>query len=204
VAANNVLAYAHFIEFDSSSDLFTLFWNESNPSRRGAFISFIGRHVITRSPPEKWFSDQQDVVTNKLQKLWNWILEHCNDAKTLKEFEFWISTTVFEPVWLADHVDQTLKKGKVQIDWEIGLEDSLPEFANCAPEKTVSILRSYLIENGRGGRQLFLTSPKNLKEILTKLHANSVTKKDTYHLINDLLPLGNRRYWDLKEIISSD
>jgi hypothetical protein len=88
------------------------------------------------------------------------------------------------------------------MDWDIGLEDSLTTFVNQAPEQTLHILRLALVEGGSKDQWVYMRYMNKLEEPLKALYMNPLTRDETYKLINDLLPLGNGRFWSLKDIVS--
>ncbi len=204
LASHIALAFLHFKDFTFTSDLFVKFWNEKNSKRHEAFVSFIGRHVITRQTPEQWFLDNHQEVKNKLIQLWDWILSNVQDPDIYGAFEFWINTKVFEPVWLADHLERSLKITSGHLDWDIGLMDSLNELAQSAPGKTLEILNLYLLDGQRSGNNRWFIQIPRIKEILRMLYGEPDTKirEGVRQLINDLLPLGNGRFWELKDILN--
>lgn len=204
LATHIALAYIHFKEFDFETDLYKAFWNTDNTKRWGAFVSFIGRSVISRDRPKEWFEEHPEVDIKKLEAFWDWALEHCSDKEALQEFGFWMQTkdNIFDPVWLADRVNMTLEKTGGNIKWEIGFVDSLQTLATAAPEKTLSALRKHLIDgsilkDARG----YIRVDSNLIDALKILYANPLTKNGTYKLINELLPIGGGQFWGLKEVI---
>ncbi|MDP2655704.1 MAG: hypothetical protein Q8P17_04255 [bacterium] len=204
LATHLALAYLHFSDFDFGSDLYKSFWSIPNTKRHGEFISFIGRHVISRDSPEEWLEDHGEVSVEKLEAFWDWALEHCDDKEALQGFGFWMQAKykIFDPVWLADRIDKTLEKTNGDIGWEIGFVDSLPTLAKTAPEKTLSALRRHLIDGSilkeaRG----YIRVDSNLLDVLRTLYANASTREGTYKLINDLLPIGGGQFWGLKEIL---
>lgn len=204
LATHIALAYVHFKDFDFNSTLYKEFWSKPNTKRWGGWISFIGRSVISRDRPKDWLKEHPEVDVKKLEAFWDWALEHCEDKEALKEFGFWMQTKddIFDPIWLADHIDRTLEKTNGDIDWEIGLMDSLPALAKVAPEKTLSILRRHLIDgsilkNARG----YIRVDSDLIDVLKVLYANPATKDGTYKLINELLPIGGGQFWALKDVL---
>lgn len=203
LATHLALAYVHFDDFGFQSDLYESFWKNKNTKRQGTFISFIGRHVISRDQASQWIAEKK-VNVKKLSDFWEWALLHCADKEALKEFGFWMQTKhkIFNPVWLAEHIDKTLEKTGGDVDWELGMVDSLPDLAKAAPEKTLSILRRYLLDGSTlRERPGYLRMDQDLRVVLRDLYANSTTKEATYQLINDLLPIGNGQFWDLKDIV---
>lgn len=204
IATHMALAYMHFKDFGFDSDLFKAFWSTQNTKRWSEFISFIGRSVISRDRPKDWLKEHPEVDTKKLEAFWDWALENCTDKKALQEFGFWMQTKdgIFDPVWLAERIDKTLEKTGGDIEWEIGFVDSLPVLAKSAPKKTLGALRRHLIEGSilkeaRG----YIRVDANLMEVLKTLYAHASTKRGTYALINDLLPIGGGQFWGLKEVL---
>lgn len=204
LATHIALAYIHFEDFGFDSDLYKAFWSIPNTKRWSTFVSFIGRSVISRDRPKQWLADHPEVKMEKLEAFWDWALEHCNDAEVFQEFGFWMQTKdeLFDPRWLAEHIDKTLQKTKGNIDWEIGLVDSLPALAKVAPDQTLSALRSHLIEGSilkeaRG----YIRVDSNLLGVLKTLYENASTREGTYKLINELLPIGGGQFWSLKSVL---
>src|SRR3989338_2222906 len=204
LATHLALAYIHFKEFGFESDLYKAFWNVPNSKRYTAFVSFIGRHVISRDRPEEWLKENEEVSIKKIEAFWDWVLEHCDDKEALQGFGFWMQAKykIFDPVWLADRIDKTLEKTNGNIGWEIGFVDSLSILAKAAPEKTLSALRRHLID-GKILREArgYIRVDSNLIDVLKTLYANPSTKDRTYKLINELLPIGGGQFWGLKEIL---
>lgn len=204
LATHIALAYLHFDHFGFKTDLYKLFWDKSNTKRHGEFISFVGRHVISRDNPEQWLKEHPEVSVKKLEEFWDWALQHCNDKEALQEFGFWMQAKckIFDPAWLAERIDRTLEKTGGDVEWEIGFMDSLPILAKVAPEHTLSALRRHLLDGkilkeSRG----YVRVDNDLIETLKILYVNSSTQEGTYKLINDLLPIGGGQFWGLKEIL---
>ncbi|MEK7524715.1 MAG: hypothetical protein AAB588_06860 [Patescibacteria group bacterium] len=207
LATHLALAYIHFADFNLDSTLYKLFWNTPNTKRHGAFISFIGRHVISRDRPEEWLKEHPEVSVDKLKFFWDWALTNCNDKIALQKFGSWMQAKYlqFDPAWLADHIDRTLKKTGGDIDWEFGFMESLPILAKAAPDKTLSALRCHLIDGSilkeaRG----YIRVDTDLLKVFKILYENLSTRAGTYALINGLLPIGNGQFWELKEVINSN
>ena len=201
LATHIALAYVHFKEFGFDSDLFKLFWSKPNTKRQAAFISFVGRHTISRDNPTQWLKEN-DVNVKKLEALWDYILEHCDDKEALQEFGFWMNVEkgVLDPAWLADRIDRTLKNSGGNVKWEIKLMDSMPALAETSPEKTLSILRNFLLEGtilkrGPG----FIRTDIDFMETFKILYAK--LPDETRLLVNELLPINSGQFWILKEIL---
>lgn len=203
LAIHLALAYMHFDEFTTDSTLFKSFWNAKNVKRHEEFVSFVGRHSISRESAKAW--DQEHAVnTDKLEVLWDWLLSNCNEASVFAEFGFWISTkeAIFEEKWVASHLRQTLEKSKGRLNWEYGAMQSLPTFASIAPEDTVAILRSYLTATELGPQYRAWTHiDEEMIGIFRTLYKNPATRDSTYALIDELLPRGAGQFWRLKEAL---
>ncbi len=204
LATHIALAYVHFKDFDFNSVIYKEFWGKPNTKRWGELISFMGRSVISRDRPKEWLHEHPEVAVKKLEAFWDWALDNCSDKEALQEFGFWMQTKyeIFDPIWLADHIDRTLEKTNGNIDWEIGFIDSLPTLVKVAPEKTMSSLRRHLIDGSilkeaRG----YIRVDSNLIDVLRILYSNPLTKGGTYKLINELLPIGGGQFWELKKVL---
>jgi len=204
LATHLALAYLHLNDFNFDSDLYKSFWSIPNTKRHSEFISFIGRHIISRESPEEWLADHKEVSVKKLEAFWDWALEHCDDKEALEGFGFWMQAKykIFDTAWLADRIDKTLEKTSGNIEWEIGFVDSLPILARAAPEKTLSALRRHLIDGSILKEAWgYIHVDSNLLDVLKTLYANASTRDGTYNLINELLPIGGGQFWGLKEIL---
>lgn len=197
------LAYIHYDDFGLDAPLFVAFWEKANAKRHGAFISFAGRHVVTRERKEEWYLERKQIIDEKLKKAWDWILAHCNEPEALEEFGYWMTTksSIFETAWLAERIKKTLEKTKGNTDWEMGLIDSLMDLAKSAPKETLNILEQYLTRSNPQQEWLHMRLAKDLKEVLEVIYAKDEYKQGIYQLINKLLPRGNGRFWDLQEIV---
>jgi len=204
------LAYMH-LNISLTDPLLVKFWNTPNAKRHGAFISFVGRHVISRESPKVWLAENDNVKMERLEQLWNDLLKNDNiEASAFKEFGFWMQTkdSLFaDTKKLAERIDKTLERSNGDIDWEIGLTDSLPALVEVAPHATLSILRRHLaegtiIKRARG----YIHVDDRLKNVFKMLYSNpdKEIKDGTYALINELLPLGNGMFWDLRKIIEEN
>jgi hypothetical protein len=204
LATHLALAFSHFSDFDFNSDLFKLFWKAKDAKRHKEFISFIGRSSISRDDAGKWIESSK-IDIGKLKQFWDWALEYCNDAEALFGFCFWIAAerNIFDPEWLAKHVRDTLEKTGGNIEWDYGLMQSLPILAESAPKDTLQILRLYILgSKGLVRRGTWFYVDDNLLNIFRTLYKNQIVKDDTYKLIDELLPIGNGRFWKLKDAVN--
>ena len=144
-----------------------------------------------------------------MKDLWNWVLENIKDEEVFSGFGFWVDKeqNVFEDSkWLANNFARTLEKSKGEINWDYGLIKSLPTLAEQAPEETLRILKSYLLDH-------FLSKPDSFHgsvfiddfvSAFEILYRNIATKSATYNLINELILKGSSRFWKLKEVLGNN
>jgi len=206
IAVHVALAFMHFTKFGFDHELFKKFWNMPNPEYHKEFISFIGRHSISRESATEWIK-HNNVDIEKLKKFWDWALENCN-ADTLIGFGFWINTerSPLEIKWLAEHARKTLEKSNGYVEWEYGLMRSLSSFVKDAPEDTLAILRVHLLEEVAKHEPVrtWLHMDAEVYDAFKKLYANKTTKEGVRGLINELLPYRNGMFWGLKTILEND
>jgi len=203
IAVHIALAFMHFSKFGFEHDLFKKFWSTKNLKRHKEFISFIGRHSISREAVAEWIKYNK-VNIEKLKKFWDWALEHC-DADELTGFGFWINVErgALDIEWLARRVRKTLEKTKGYVEWEYGLMRSLAAFAKEAPEDTLAILRAHLLEEvaKREPIRTWLHMDNEVFDAFKELYKNEATKEGVRALINDLLPYRNGLFWGLKSVL---
>ena len=203
VAVHIALAFMHFAKFGFDHDLFKKFWSMPNLEYHKEFISFIGRHSISRESAAEWIKYNK-VDIEKLKKFWDWALENCS-ADALIGFGFWINEdrSPLETKWVAEHARKTLEKTKGYVEWEYGLMRSLSVFAKEAPEDTLAILRAHLLEEVAKHEPVrtWLHMDAEVYDSFRELYKNEVTKEGVRTLINDLLPYRNGMFWGLKTIL---
>lgn len=203
VAVHIALAFMHFSKFGFEHDLFKTFWSTPNTENHKEFISFIGRHSISRESAAEWIKYNK-VDIEKLKKFWDWALENCS-ADALIGFGFWINTerSALDTKWLARHARQTLEKTKGYVEWEYGLMRSLMAFAKEAPEDTLAILRAHILEEVAKHEPVrtWLHMDAEVYDAFRELYKNEATKEGVRTLINDLLPYRGGMFWGLKTIL---
>ncbi|MDO8569833.1 MAG: hypothetical protein Q7R89_03650 [bacterium] len=203
VAVHIALAFMHFSKFGFDHDLFKKFWSIPNAENHKEFISFIGRHFISRESSVEWIKHNK-VDIEKLKKFWDWALKNCS-ADALTGFGFWINVerSVLDTKWLAQHARQTLEKTKGYVEWEYGLMRSLTAFAKEAPEDTLAILRAHLLEEVAKHEPVrtWLHIDAEVFDTFKELYKNEATKEGVRALINDILPYRNGMFWSLKSIL---
>ncbi|OGH88636.1 MAG: hypothetical protein A3J93_00890 [Candidatus Magasanikbacteria bacterium RIFOXYC2_FULL_42_28] len=211
LAIHLALAYVHYGNFDFNSPIFKLFWDTAGQKRHGEFVSYIGRHFISRDDPAEFMLVNKinaDVIRGKLSNLWDWILANPIDGENeiFAYFGFWVGEKqrLFTDLkWLVLHFKQSLEKSNGDIEWEHGVINRLPDFANAAPEDTLIILELYLMQQVVAGPGYFAYSlyGDSITTALKTLYKNSQTKDGVVNLINELLVKGSNRFWELKKVI---
>lgn len=203
IAVHLALAFIHFSKFGFDHELFKKFWGTSNVENHKDFISFIGRHTISRESAVEWVKHNK-VDLEKLKKFWDWALENRN-ADALIGFGFWINEdrSPLETKWVAEHARKTLEKTNGYVEWEYGLVRSLSAFAKEAPEDTLAILRAHLLEEVAKHEPVrtWLHMDAEIYDTFRELYKNKATQEAVRSLINDLLPYRNGMFWGLKTIL---
>lgn len=198
------LAYMHF-EVDTNSRIFRSLW-WSTPERRQHFISFIGRHAISRDNAKKW-CEEQGVNIEKLKALWDWVLNIWTDQDVFSEFGFWIDTKkeIFEIEWLANRTKRTLEKSKGVLDWEYGMMKSMPDFIKVTPEDALAMLQHYIEATlaGEQARRGWFYVDGELVQMFKELYTNTTPelKRATYDLVNSLVRRGGSQFWSLRDAL---
>lgn len=206
IAVHIALAFMHFAGFGFDHNLFKKFWSIPNPEYHKEFISFIGRHSISRESAAEWIKYNK-VDIEKLKKFWDWALEKCS-PDALTGFGFWINTerSSLETKWLAEHARKTLEKTKGYVEWEYGLMRSLSTFTKEAPEDTLVILRAHLLEEVAKHEPVrtWLHMDAEIYDTFKELYKNEATKEGVRILIDNLLPYRNGMFWGLKTILEDE
>ncbi len=204
LATHLALAFIHFTGFDDP--LFKKFWDTPNIKRHEEFVSFLGRHYITRDQAgDEWFKEHE-VNKQKLMDFWDWLLTRAGTPPEVFEgFGFWVNPhkEVLDLQWLASRMANTMEKAKGKIDWDYGLMEQLPKLAVVAPKETFKIIKTYLLDgdNINSHRSGWIHVDRELKEALSILYGNDSTKSEVYELVNKLITVGGQRFWILKEIL---
>lgn len=206
IAIHLALAFMHCEKFGFGHPLFNAFWKKEDPDLHAEFISFLGRKYVSGSNVNvNIFLKKESRSKQRLKDFWDWMLKDYENPRPFAKFGFWISLEkdIFEPIWLAERVKNTLKKTKGALDWDYGLVKSINQFAKEAPEEALEITRLYLLEGGLSGMNHRITFhiDNEWSEALKVLHNNPATQSGTYTLINDLIQEGGSAFWMLKKII---
>lgn len=203
IAIHIALAFMHYPEFGFEHDLFKQFWDIENLARHSEFISFIGRHTISRESTEE-LKKRNKVNIDKVEKFWEWALKNCK-PEVLTSFGSWINSEygVFDIKWLAQHSRQTLEKTNGFLEWDFGLMRSLMAFAKEAPEDTLAILRAHLLEEvaKREPVRTWFHMDSEVFDVFKELYKNESVREEVRALINDLLPYRSPLFWGLKSVL---
>lgn len=204
LAIHIALAFAHYDNFDTNDELFKKFWEKNNIKRHQEFISFLGRHCVSRDRADLWM-DLNKVKIEKLKDFWIWVIDNIKNKEVLSHFGFWMnlkSQAFKDKRWFAEQVRKTLEQTGGEIEWEYGLTDSLSDLSREAPEETIRILELYLkyLSTKEGGG--WVNIDQGFIDIFKSLYKNPATSEKTYILINDLLLLGGQKFWILKDALN--
>lgn len=206
LATHLALAFTHFPTFTSEQPLFNLFWAKPNSKRKKEFVSFIGRHIITKEKAKDHITKSK-INVEKIKNFWDWAIMNVDDKEALSGFGYWMNTEqdVLEKVWVAERSYKTLEKSGGLIEWEYGLMKSIVGLATVAPDNTLKILQAYLdsryISKSLDGFRHSIYVDRELFDVFKILYKNPSTKDSTYQLINELLPVGNGMFWKLKDVL---
>jgi len=146
-------------------------------------------------------------LSRKLKNFWDWALENCN-TEALIGFGVWINAEgcPLDTKWVAQRVRKTVEKTRGYLEWEYGLIRSLRSFAKEAPEDTLAILRSHLLEEVGKHEPVrtWLHMDSEVYDAVGELYRNEATKEGVRSLINELLPYRNGLFWGLKTIMKEN
>lgn len=208
IAEHLALAFMYCDEdFGFDHPLFQVFWAKGNPKQHAYFVSFLGQEFVFRSDMHGFFKNHPE-GKQRLKEFWDWLLKNHNNPKTFKEFGLWINLEkeIFEPVWLAQRVKETLEKTSGIVERQHGLMESSVQLAQEAPEETFEIARLYLLIGGvhGGQRQTLMLWDSDIKWIqaFEILYSNPATKVQTEALINQLVREGDQAFWSLEQVVA--
>ena len=207
IAQHLALAFMHYEEFGFDYQLFKAFWKNDSPTQHAHFVNFIGRSFISRDKAEGSFEFSR-AIKGRLRGLWDRLLQNDEKRDVYMAFGLWINLDkgIFELIWLARRVRETLERADGFLEWDNELVKASPQLAQVAPEDTLEIARLYLHEGGvRGKNQRVMwlwDSDNEWIETFEILYRNPSTKVDTEGLINRLVAEGGRAFWPLKRILA--
>jgi hypothetical protein len=209
IATHLALAFiVYHKKIDFENPLFKELWKK-NIEKQAKFVSFIGRIFISGENEiiNKLIENEAE-CRERLEKIWEWILKNHSDPKLFVEFGLWINIEkkIFNTVWLAHQIKETLKKSEGILEWDLGLSKAILQLVKDAPLEGLDIARMYLLEGGvRGGRMrmpFYLRHIDEWFEAMKVLYENPETRDGVYSLINDLILEGGRNFWRFKEILA--
>lgn len=205
LASHIALAFVHFQE-DHTSGLVEKFLEKKRPQQINEFITFIGRSYFTRDVANRADLEKFPGGFGKFMNFWDWVIEQKLEPESYGGFGFWMNTQIIEPKILADKIERTLKVSNGIIDWEHKFEESLETFAETDPEKTLNIIKSYLLDkeqqnlNPRRRYPLFAVEDE-IKKSLEIIYKQDLLKSDVEKLVNELIEKGSQMFWELEEIL---
>ncbi len=207
IAIHLALAFIYFSEFGFEHDLFKKFWKIENPGRHKEFISFIGRHCVSREYADLWIKENK-VDIKKLKDFWNWTLEKNLKPEVLSGFGYWVNQKeeVLDDGIVIEKIFRTLEQSDGAVDCDYGLLKRLPVFAEKNGDKTLKIISSYLLDSNKNlnqNRRAPLLHQDEIKAAMEIVYKNGDTeiKKKIANLINMLIKKGSSMFWELKSIL---
>jgi len=205
LADHLALAFVHFSKFDFKHPLFIKFWEKENVKRQKEFISFIGRHCLSRDSAKKWIEDNK-INIDKVKKLWDRILKKKINPKILASFGFWINPNeeIIKDEILVQKIAETLDKSNGQIDWDYGLLKRLSVFAEKNGKEALKIISSYLSKSNLSQNpQVPFLYKDEIKESIKIIYDNrdKKIKQRVTNLINKLIEEWSSVFWYLEEVI---
>jgi len=204
LAIHLALAFAH-LGVKLEDDLIREFWGKSNVKRHKEFISFIGRNCLTRDNTER----EEKLDKDKLIKFWEWALEQNNiPHEVLSAFGFWINPDkeMLDDKVVITNIAKTLEKSGGDIEWDYGLLRRITTFAEKDGEKTLDIIKNYLLNSKkelnphRGFPFMYQDEVKAALKTIYK-NGDATIKDGIKELINTLIGRGSSLFWDFKDII---
>jgi len=205
LAAHIALAYTEFT-LKEGDPIFDAFWSTPSETRHYEFVSFMGRHYLTRSQASEWLKEHK-VNKDKIITFWNWMLHTplSIESKVFTGFGFWISPDeeIISNKIVIDNIASALKKANGEIDWEFGLMKHINEFAKINPQKTLEIITSLLLLNGNLNphHRMYFDAARQIGEPLEIIYQNNDLKQPVENLINALIERGSNTFWGLKEVL---
>lgn len=206
LGAHLALGLAHFdeVKFTTSEKhpLLEKLWNSNDVKKQKAFISFLGRGIISHgNASEEWFKEG-NIKLQKLKDFWEWVLQQDLDEEVYAAFGTWVNDKkdIFKDYsWLANMMARTLEKSKGRIEWDHSLAKRLPEFAAANPKDTLIILEKYLFGILGSQRMNWYRLDDVKISVYETLYKSNPA--ETKELINKLLENGGRPFWPLRKIV---
>jgi hypothetical protein len=199
-----------YLNLNMGDPLFEEFWKIKNTKRQKEFISFIGQKCFSRDNYEYGEEDKFD--RKKMIKFWDWALGKNLDPEILSGFGFWINPNkeILEDKIAVEKIAETLKQSNGDIEWNYGLTNRLKSFASADKEKTIDIIKTYLLDDkgnlnpNRTGHMFSVD--QEIKEALKIIYDNSGKdiKDKVKNLIDLLIEKGSSMFWGLKDVLKED
>lgn len=205
LAIHLALAFV-YLGMDMDNPLFKQFWATQNTKRHKEFISFIGQSCLAKN--EDTQPNDRKIDKEKLIKFWNWVLENVSDSEILSGFGFWVNPhqEILDDSVVVEKLAQTMKKSDGDIEWDYGFLHRLKSFAEKNDEKTLEIIKSYLLDSSNNlnkNRRVPFLYDKEIKDALNIIYDNGSeeAKQKIKDLINTLIEKGGSIFWPLKDIL---
>lgn len=205
LAGHIALAYTEFT-LKEGDPIFDAFWNTPSETRHDEFVSFIGRHYLTRSQASEWITEHK-IDKEKIISFWTWILQTQLpiEPKAFTSFGFWINPDeeIIDNKIVIENIAASLKKSNGEIDWEFGLMKHINEFAKINPQRTLEIITSLLILNDglNPNHRMYFDAARQIGEPLEIIYKNPDLRQSVEDLINSLIEKGSSTFWSLKSIL---
>ena len=186
--------------FGFNDDLFKTFWSKHAESQAD-FIRVIGKAFILDS---KQYENKAS-VKDRLKYLWEWVLEENASPQTLRAFGSWITAdeNLFEPIWLAKKVKETLEKTQGLLNDPKYLIDTIYSLAKASPTDTFEIARLFLLKGFVRNKKINIAfAHYDDWEKAFRIFYDS-NKSDTEALINSLNHEGGCNFWGFKHILKN-
>lgn len=209
LAIHIALAYTH-LGLEISDPLFEKFWSIPNKERHQEFISFIGRNCLTKDQASDEWLKENKISKEKLLSFWDWALHNVTEPEAFSGFGFWINPNkeVLRDTEVIGRIAETLKKSNGDIDWDYGLMNRLPIFAEKDGGKTLEIITSFLLDStgnlNQHRRAPLFSIDDEIKEALEVIYKNGddSMKQKVADLINLLIAKGSSMFWGLKDVLN--
>ncbi len=117
-----------------------------------------------------------------------------------------MNTQIIKQGVLVDKIQKTLAISGGVINWEYKFERYLEGFAEIDPEKTLDIIKSYLLDREHKNlnphrRFPFFAIEDEIKKSLEIIYKKESLKPEVEKLINELIEKGSQMFWGLEDVV---
>jgi hypothetical protein len=207
IAEHLALAFIYFDQFGEGYKLFDEIWLNSNSKLQASFIHAIGYRLTGSESSALTHLKKYPQTIQKLKKLWEWVVNNCDEKNVLTEFGHWISVEneVFETKWLAEQVAKTIEKTSGDFEWDYGLTQSIVLFSQTNQKAALKIARLFLLDKANKQKTGdWFYSDEEWIEALGLLYQQHDTSSDTRNLINELISIGGNSFWEFKKVFERE